>query len=308
MRRKGSRNVSVHFVCPHCGIESEVADRFVGQTGPCAHCGVQITVPQFASGGGIRTQSSTKTVLIVLSVVGVLAVLFIGLMVVPMFPAIGGTRESARRICCNNQLKKISYAMHAYHDKYKCFPPAYIADKNGRPMHSWRVLLLPYLEQEALYKQYRFDEPWDSPNNQKVTDLILCIYQCPSQPDSTKPMTSYVMIVGPHTVSDGPHSRKLTDFTDGLSNSILLVEVADSDIRWAEPRDLNFDKINFKINGSKGQSNSGKHRGIGSHHINGVNVSLCDGSVRFLNGSMDPKQIKAMATIDGGETVPADDF
>ena len=106
-----------------------------------------------------------------------------------------------------------------------------------------------------------------------------------------------MMVVGPHTISDGPHSRKAAEITDGLHNTIMLVEVADSGTWWAEPHDLRFDQINFKINSSKRQ-------GISSYHPGGVNVAFCDGSVRFLRDSINPQLVRAMLTIDGGEQIP----
>ena len=187
--------------------------------------------------------------------------------------------------------------MHNYNQAYGCFPPAYVADKNGKPMHSWRVLLLPYMDQKALYDLYRFDEPWDSPANRKVSDVAIRIYQCPSEYEGATHNTSYMMVVGPRTISDGPHGRKVAEITGGASNTIMVVEVANSGVGWAEPRDLNFDRINFKIN-------SGQRPGIGSDHPGGANVAMCDGSVHFLGNSFDPQFIKAMLTIDGGKPIP----
>ena len=189
--------------------------------------------------------------------------------------------------------------MHNYNQAYGCFPPAYIPDKNGRPMHSWRVLLLPYMEHKALYDLYRFNEPWDSPNNRRIADTAMRIYQCPSGSHAKDPFaTDYMMVVGPHTISDGPHSRKVKEITDGLHDTIMVVEVADSGVRWAEPKDLQFDQIDFKGDGSRWQ-------GIGgSYHPGGFNAAFCDGSVRFLSNSINPQLIRAMLTIDGGEQIP----
>src|SRR5262249_42952585 len=78
----------------------------------------------------------------------------------------------ARRSQCKNNLKQIGLAMFNYHDAYGCFPPAYIADADGRPMHSWRVLLLPFLDEAARYRKYRFDEPWDGPNNSELATSV----------------------------------------------------------------------------------------------------------------------------------------
>ena len=139
---------------------------------------------------------------------------------------------------CTNNLKQIGLAMHNYAQAYKCFPPAYIADKNGKPMHSWRVLILPYLEEQALYAQYRFNEPWNSPHNKALADQMPPVYRCPSEGDSNRSETSYAMLVGPHAISDGPTPRRFSDIKDGTSNTIMVAECARRGINWLEPRDL----------------------------------------------------------------------
>jgi len=210
-----------------------------------------------------------------------------------------GAREAPPRMQCTNNMKQIALAMHNYAQVNRCFPPAYVADKNGKPLYSWRVLLLPYID--CSFGQYRLDEPWDSPNNRKISETATRIFQCPSSNhpsgDST---TDYMMVVGKHTFSDGPRGRKLAEFTDGLSNTIMIVEVADSGVNWAEPKDLEFDKIDFQINGPK-------KPGIGSHHANGCNIGFDDASVSYMPNSVAPEKIKAMLTIDGGEQVDLDD-
>jgi prepilin-type processing-associated H-X9-DG protein len=293
--------MAIQFTCPHCGTTTDVAQQYAGHTGPCAHCGETITVP---SPNGVcpfgpvaaplkRGQGCGWVVFIVLALIGINV---FGVLVALLLPAVQAAREAARRMACTNNLKQIALAMHNYQQAYGCFPPAYIPDKNGKPMHSWRVLLLPFLDEKVLYNQYRFNEPWDSPNNRNVTNVAIHLYQCPtSQPKG--PVTSYMMVVGPHTISDGPHCRKSRDITDGLSNTIMVAEVADSGVRWAEPKDLEFDHLDFKINGTK-------RPGISSDHSNGAHVAFCDGSVRFLENSTNPELVKAMLTIDGGEPIP----
>ena len=85
-----------------------------------------------------------------------------------------------------NNLKQIAMALQCYHQANGCFPPAYIADKTGKPMHSWRVLILPYLDRDDLYKAYNFTEPWDGPNNKKLAtsrpDLCLPEHRRTSRP------------------------------------------------------------------------------------------------------------------------------
>src|SRR5262249_35014844 len=129
--------------------------------------------------------------------VGLFGLLYLGLFT--RWP-IGGAREAARRMQCSNNLKHIGLALPNYHDDYRSLPPAYIADAEGRPMHSWRVLILPYLEQKSLYDKYDFSEPWNGPNNSKLHDQIIQAFCCPSRPGKQpRTETSYVVVRGAKT-------------------------------------------------------------------------------------------------------------
>ena len=103
---------------------------------------------------------------------------------------------------CQNNLQQIGMALQAYHHEYGSFPPAFVADANGKPLYSWRVLILPFLDQGDLANQIRRDEAWDGPNNAKSTQIPLFIFDCPSDSQLAKSLpalTSYVAVVGPHT-------------------------------------------------------------------------------------------------------------
>lgn len=232
----------------------------------------------------------------------VLVLLLIGVGLLGWLAVLGeaGDREAARWSQCRNNLKQIGLALRDYHDTYGCFPPAYVADEEGRPMYSWRVLLLPFLEQKPLYEKFRFDEPWNSRHNQALLkDLQYSCYRCPSDRESEPTETNYVMIVGPSTITDGPSGRKISEISDGTSNTIAVVEVTGLGIQWTEPRDLKADEISFGIN------DPGRP-GIGSHHFrDGVNALLADGYVEFVSTKNPPELIRAMTTIDGGEDVSA---
>jgi len=226
---------------------------------------------------------------------GVLVVylLFVGCLG-QLLPARSSAPEAHPRVCCTNSLKQLALALHNYHDIYGSFPPAYVADDHGRPLHSWRVLILPFMEEEALYKDFRLDEPWDSPHNLKLADAMPIIYRCRSDPSSTWPCTSYVAVIGAETAWPGATAVSFSDFTDGSSNTLLLVEVENSGILWTEPRDLRVDKMAPTLNSSVGQ-------GVSSNHPGGVNVALADGSVQFLSDTLTAEQLRALLTIDGGE-------
>jgi prepilin-type processing-associated H-X9-DG protein len=210
-----------------------------------------------------------------------------------LFPDSGSHQVPKRSVCARN-LGKIAMALLQYEMVYSHFPPAYIADKNGKPMHSWRVLILPFLDQGALYNAYRFDEPWDGPHNRKLITVAMPIFQCPSDRTVSPTMTSYVAVVGAGTAWPGATSSKLTDFTDGPSETIMLVEMANSGIHWMEPKDLDFATIPLTFNPKSG-------KGISSGHASGVNVAFADGSVHFLADDLSPGVVRALLTIHGGE-------
>jgi len=203
---------------------------------------------------------------------------------------------------CRTHLKLLGLALHSYHDVHGCFPPAVLTDETGRPMHSWRVLMLPYFEQGGLYAQYRLDEPWNGPNNRKLHDTTLSDLLCVQYAGDPEAVTTYVAVIGPNTAWRVNESISLDDITDGPSSTILVVEVADSDFPWIEPRDLHVLQMAPGINPEEGQ-------GISSHHRDGgVNVLFADGTVRTLPNDTPPEKIEAMLTIAGGEQVELDDW
>ena len=264
-----------------------------------------MTLPEQSVGGTPELTDSTTTkrsISDVFFAIGTLIV--IGIVLILLLPATGGgSRPASRRSQCKNNLKQIGLALRNYHDQYGCFPPAFVADELGRPMHSWRVLLLPYLDQAPLYKEYRFDEPWDGPNNRKLASTVLSIYCCPSEevekgsPESL--YTSYVAVVGPETAWPGATSTRIKDFKDGTSNCLLIVESAHSGIHWMEPRDLHVLQMSSTINSAAGQ-------GISSRHTGGAHALIADGAVRFLSENLSAETIRALLTIKGGEVIPSD--
>jgi prepilin-type processing-associated H-X9-DG protein len=216
-----------------------------------------------------------------------------------LWPEVKAAREAARTASCRNMVVQFGIALHNYHDAQGRFPAAYLADQQGRPMHSWRVLLLPMIEEQRNYEKYKFDEPWDSPHNLTLADrpkpaLAPRNYTCPSDWAAGKDDTSDVLIVGPGTAFDGPRAITTKDITDGVSHTVLGGEMSESGIHWMEPRDLNVKQMSFKINDQI-------QVGLRSNHPGGANVEFADGSARFLSNEIDPEVLKSLTTIDGGE-------
>jgi prepilin-type processing-associated H-X9-DG protein len=294
--------VPIHFTCPQCGSSTEVADQYAGQSGPCAKCGRMVTIP-FAGGGPVyaapvpaRSMSGWVVALIVALVALPVLVACGGVLVALLLPAIQAARGAARQAACANNLKMITVALQAYHNEHGSFPPAYSVDENGKPMHSWRVLILPHLGEDALYRQFKLDEPWDSPHNQALANRMPAVFRCQADRDAQTGETSYLMIVGPGTVADGPKAHSIDDISDGLSSTIIVTESCGSGVNWLEPRDCDVQNQTFLVN-------SGTQQGFESDHAGKVNVAFGDGSVRALSDDTDPNELKAMTTIAGGEPV-----
>jgi prepilin-type processing-associated H-X9-DG protein len=207
-----------------------------------------------------------------------------------LLPAVQSAREAARRSQSMNNLKQIGLAMHNYHDVYKTFPAAYSTDKEGKPLLSWRVHILPFVEQLTLYRQFHLDEPWDSEHNKKLIGQIPPVYRSPNS-RAASGKTNYVTVRSERTIFPGNRAVGMRDITDGTSNTILAVEANDdSAVEWTRPDDFVSDVKN-------------PTKGLTGLRPGGFNVLMADGSVRFLSEGVDAEILRALLTRDGGEVV-----
>jgi hypothetical protein len=183
-------------------------------------------------------------------------------------------RESEVRMLCSNNIKSIWMALEQYGEKSGRLPPAVVRDAAGKPMHSWRVLVLPYLDQENLYAEYDFAEPWDGPHNRRLWDKMPLVYRCPAEPRTQRSITSYFLLTGKGTLFEGDKSPPLLE-PGVCGKMMLIVETADSGTIWTQPQDMAVEQMSPFLNDSARPS-------IRSKHARGACVGLGDGSVRFI--------------------------
>jgi hypothetical protein len=227
----------------------------------------------------------------VLTVVGGVAALGAAALV----PAVGKIREGAGNLQSQNNLKQIGLAIHIYHDTNGVMPQD-IVDKNGKPILSWRVAILPYIEQDNLYKQFKLDEPWDSENNKVPSQAMIKVFLSPEAKLPAKPefgLTSYRGIAGPGAAFEPGKKIKLTDFTDGTSNTVIVIET-DELVPWAKPGDFPFDE----------KKPLPKITPVGGKNV--FQALFGDGSVRAIKTTTPEKTLKAAFTRNGGEIFDLD--
>jgi hypothetical protein len=206
------------------------------------------------------------------------------------------TREVDPKHESYRALRTLGIAFQNYHDAHLAYPTAFLAARDGKPLLSWRVLLLPFIEHADLYDQFNRDEPWDSPHNLKLLDKMPDLYRAPGEdPGSTD--ASYYALVGPSTIFTGvpnenpivPRGTRMRDITDGMSNSIMIVE-SKHDVPWTKPEDIPYDAAKpFP-----------KLEGI---HEDGFLVLFADGSVSLIGAETTERDLRALFTKDGGEVV-----
>jgi hypothetical protein len=190
-----------------------------------------------------------------------------------------------------NNLKQVGLAFHMYGVKAGHLPNN-VADAKGKLLLSWRVAILPYLEQGELYKEFKLDEPWDSDHNKKLIDKMPKIY-APARGKAEAGETYYRGFTGPGTIFEVGKKVRLQDIRDGTSNTVLVVE-AEKAVPWTKPDDLPFDakKELPKVGGSV--------------FPDGFVCVFGDGSVRFVKKSIAADILKGLITRDGGEVTRLD--
>jgi hypothetical protein len=220
-----------------------------------------------------------------------------------LVPASHSARIAAQRAQSVNNLKQIGLAMHNFHSAHNRFP-ADIRNKEGKLLLSWRVQLLPFLEQQALFNEIHRDEPWDSPHNKALLEKMPPVFAVPNAP-SEPGMTFYRSFSGKRALLDKtvPDGIQIQMITDGTSNTIMAVEAKEA-VPWTKPdSDLSSGDDNIKP-----EELDALRARLGGHFPGGFNALFGDGSVHFIRDRINLLVLRALISRDGGEVISADSF
>lgn len=201
-------------------------------------------------------------------------------------------RRSAQRAQSTNNLRQIALAFHNYHDTYRAFPPAASLSKDGKPLLSWRVHLLPFLDQGELYRQFKLDESWDSPHNRALIAKIPPVYVAPGLDAAAREgKTVYVVPVGEKSVFSTPRGTRIANITDGTSNTILALQSpAERAVVWTQPADWEFNPERPK-------------EGVFLPGVADLVAALCDGSVRVISAQVAADVWRNLVQMNDGQVV-----
>jgi prepilin-type processing-associated H-X9-DG protein len=219
-----------------------------------------------------------------------LAVLsIIGILVALLLPAVRTARPAALRMQCTNNLKQIALALRNYESAFKALPPAYTVDSEGKPLHSWRTLILPFLEQQRLYASIDLSKPWNDPANAEAFKTAISEYRCPAA-DCPKNHTTYMAIIAPNGCFRADTPRQLSEITDDHGETLMVIEVGSKHaVHWMAPIDA--DETLVMASGSSTKRN----------HAGGTNAAFVDGSVRFLKSGTPAAELRALISIAGND-------
>jgi hypothetical protein len=187
-----------------------------------------------------------------------------------------------------DDLTKLAGALQAYHRQHGHLPPPAVYAADGRPLLSWRVLLLPQLGEEELFKQFHLDEPWDGEHNRSLLENMPDVYES-GNPVRISHCTFYQAVVGPGTLFEGRQGVLLESIRDGASQTVLLAEGREP-VPWTKPQELAF-------------TPDGPLPYLGGSLPDGFYVLFADGQPRFLRRTVEERTLRALFTRAGGEKV-----
>ncbi|MEC7566943.1 MAG: DUF1559 domain-containing protein [Planctomycetota bacterium] len=229
---------------------------------------------------------------IITTITGLMATVFVGLFVLALFlPAVSSGRDVARNMASANNLKMIGLGILTYHTEYNEFPvgeSAVIQYESGKPLLSWRVHILPFIGEEFLYSQFHLDEPWDSPHNMALLELMPDIYKRPGYESATQ--TVYVAPLSVRGVLDSGQRIRHRDIVDGESQTGMVVELPETmAVPWTQPGATVVDLHTLHL--------------FSPNFLPHVNVLFVDGSVNPISADLDSQEWDSLFDRSDGRTV-----
>lgn len=189
-----------------------------------------------------------------------------------LMPPVRMSREAARRVQCRNNLRRIGLALHNYMDVYGGLPPAYTVAADGKRLHSWRTLILPFADNQALYDKIDLTKPWDDQANAAVFAASPHFYHCPATEGIPANHTTYLAMVGLDRCLHPTESRLLSEITDEPAETLMVIEVSPQlSVHWMEPEDKGVQFL-----GNIASSTNFAHK-------EGVHAAFVDGRVKLLS-------------------------
>lgn len=227
----------------------------------------------------------------VLIILGIMAVL-----VALLLPFRRGAPNAARRMQCSSNLRNIALGVLQYQQTYHHLPPAATVDARGKVLHSWRTLILPFVNEQELYDSIDLTKPWDDPANARARETAVRIYHCPDSPDP-KNTTTYLGLCGPEFCFAPTTARPMSDITDSHAATMMVIEADPRQaIPWMQPTDADASVLDQLASDAT------------KHHSGGSNVAFVDGAVRFLKSKVPATTLRRLATIAGGESISHDEY
>jgi hypothetical protein len=300
------------FTCPFCHHETKVDDKFAGQSGPCVSCGRTILMPVYDSAGvlvapasqpkpAVRRQSKSNKlgwgkIAVAIASLLILSALTITTLWVGV-PMLRKKASVAAQRADSENLKSITNALNAYAAKYGTYPTPVVKDDKGKPLYSWRVLILPFMGYEGLYQRFQLDQAHDSIANLTLLREMPKEYGSSFTASRSGSQTNYALLVGPSTLfpSSGPLGP-----SDAEPMTILLVETLEGIATWTEPKDIDT-TVGFQI-GARPM------RDIGGIHSECALIGTTEGEVYSIPSATPQLTLDAMMSPANGEAIDASSF
>jgi Protein of unknown function (DUF1559) len=303
----GLSSMTFDFVCPYCHSRTRVDDRFAGQSGPCAECGKPVTMPSKRGASAVSSESTKRRssrsrneawpakllgAFLTLLFIGCLAT-FIAMVFFPSAKNALGVRQRALGM---SNAKQIADALNSYRVTYGSYPTPTVVDAAGKPLYSWRVLILPQLGYDSLYNAYQLDQSWDSPTNLNLMAQMPPVYACPGNINALAVQeTNFSLIIGPGTLFPPGKPVNPDQMLDKASETLLVVETTDGAFTWTQPGDIS--SSNGIAIGKRSMVD------VGGNYPDCFIAATVDGSPVAIKDTIPRASLDSMVSPNGEETV-----